>query len=181
MESKIISTKGVMYALLPILLLQFASLVAGVDIIFYENTAGCSGSGYSFNGIGAQICCEVSAGNGGSVLVTSTTGSSEASEFFRDGACTTQVGSGSGNYCLEGGQFTGAFWYTARRRSLMGDSRTCNNQMKPTGVVYTEDGSKGNWILNTAEAAEMYSQMQNVPDSEKASWLQSHGATYTQL
>jgi hypothetical protein len=181
MESTIISAKGVMYALLPILLLQFSSLVAGVDIIFYESTSQCSGSGYSFNGIGPQICCEVSAQDGGSVLVTSTSGSSQASLFYRNGGCTTQVGSGSGNFCLEGGQFTGAYWYNARRRSLMGDSRTCNSQMKPTGVVYTEDSSKGNWILNTAEAAEMYSQMQNVPDSEKASWLQSHGATYTQL
>ncbi|CAM6113535.1 unnamed protein product [Calypogeia fissa] len=177
----IISAKGVMYALLPIFLLQFSSLVAGVDISFYERTASCDGTGYTFATVDAMVCCVVSAQDGGSVLVSSVDGA-VFSLFYQDGGCTTQVSKGTNDYlCLLGGQFTGAKWLSARRRSLLGVSRTCNSQMKPTGVVYTEHGSKGNWILNTAEAAEMYSQMQNVPDSERASWLQSHGATYTQL
>ncbi|CAM6108977.1 unnamed protein product [Calypogeia fissa] len=170
-----------MYALLPImLLLQFSSLVAAVDIIFFQDPSKCSGGGFSFNSVGPNVCCAVSAKDGGSVLVTSA-GAGVASKFFRGGACATEVGSGSGNTCEVGGQFTGASWFNARRRSLLGNSQTCNSQMKPTGVVYTEDGANGNWILKTEEAAGIYSHMQNIPDAEKAGWLQSHGATYTEL
>lgn len=178
-----INGKGIAYALLPVLLLQLTSLVGAVDIIFYTSTSACSGDGYSFNGVAAQVCCAVSASSGGSVLVTSAS-SSVASRFYRGGACTTQVGTGSGNFCLVGGQFTGAFWFNgSRRRSLLGDagSNKCDSVMKPTGVVYTEDASQGHWMLTCSDAAELFSQMQNVTDAEKVNWLMARGATYVLL
>lgn len=169
-------------ALLPVLLLlQLTSLVGAVDIIFYTSTSACSGGGYSFNGVAAQVCCAVSASSGGSVLVTSAS-SSVASRFYRGGACATQVGTGSGNFCLLGGQFTGAYWFNSRRRSLLGDIK-CESAMKPTGVVYTEDASQGHWMLTCSSdaAAELFSQMQNVTDAEKVNWLMARGATYVLL
>jgi hypothetical protein len=177
-----ISAKGIAYALVPVLLLQLTSLVGAVDIIFYESTSQCSGSGYAFNGIAEQTCCVVSAQDGGSVLVTSAS-SNTASRFYRGGSCANQVGTGSGNYCLLGGQFTGAYWYSARRRSLLGDAGSvkCDSQMKPTGVVYTEDASQGHWMLTCSDAAELFSQMKNVTDAEKANWLITRGATYILL
>ena len=135
------------------------------------------------NGVAAQVCCAVSASSGGSVLVTSAS-SSVASRFYRDGACTTQVGTGSGNFCIVGGQFTGAYWFNGRRRSLLGDAGSikCDSAMKPTGVVYTEDASQGHWMLTcSSDAAELFSQMQNVTDAEKVNWLMARGATYVLL
>lgn len=180
---KISAKAMIAYALVPVLLLQLTSLVGAVDIIFYESTSACSGPGYTFNNIAAQVCCEVSASDGGSVFVTSAS-SSTASLFYRGGGCTSQVGTGSGNFCLLGGQFTGAYWYNARRRSLLGEagSFNCDGQMKkPTGVVYTDDASKGHWSLTCSDAAELFSQMKNVTDGEKASWLIARGATYILL
>ena len=177
-----INGKGIAYALLPVLLLQLTSLVGAVDIIFYTRTSACSGGGYSFNGVAARVCCAVSASDGGSVLVTSAS-SSVHSRFFRGGACANQVGTGSGNFCLVGGRFTGAFWFNGRRRSLLGDaaSNECDSVMKPTGVVYTEDASKGHWMLTCSDAADLFSQMQNVTDAEKVNWLRARGATYVLL
>jgi hypothetical protein len=169
-----ISGKGVLYALLPILVLvQLSSLTEAVDIIFYDRM-WCDGNARTFENIPPQVCCSVSPGTATSVWIDAPE-ISQLSNFFRDGDCTTQVGTGFGNYCQDGGQLTGAFWYNSRRRSLLGDAPTCDTQMsKPTGVVYTEAGTKRSWIL-------MYAQMQKMPDAEKISWLQSHGASYKEL
>jgi hypothetical protein len=168
-----VSAKAIMCALLPVLLMELSSMVGAVDIIFYESTSACNGNGFAFNSIGPQSCAEVSAKDSGAVLVTSTSGSSQKSQFYRDGGCTTQSGSGSGNFCLVGGQFTGAFWFNAGLPSFF--SNNCHSQAKPTGIVYTDDGTKGNWILTTSEAEKMYAQMQK----KSPMWRRRAGSSLT--
>lgn len=185
-----IGAKGVLSALLQafVLLLLTSPVRAEVDISFYENVYGCSGTGYSCYNIESNTCCYVDAVEGGTVLVSSSSGSGcLGSGYYRYGSCNTLVYSSSGNTCLTGGtgDFTGANWYNecSRRRSLLSgranNHAPCTKRVKPTGVVFTEDASQGNWILHGASnVTELYAQLKTVPAGEKVAWFKSQGATY---
>ncbi|OAE22285.1 hypothetical protein AXG93_1234s1000 [Marchantia polymorpha subsp. ruderalis] len=169
-----------MYLIVPMVLLGLFSMVGAVDIIFYQDSGACRGSGYSFNGIARQVCCVA---NGGSVLFTDMDGC-KTSLVYRNGGCNSgQVGSGTGNRCYIGGGFTSGYWYqSCRRRSLLGDAPSdmskCESQAKPTGLVFTEDSAKGTWILKSSNAVELSSQIENMTDAEKVNWFQANGASF---
>lgn len=176
-----LDAKVIMYTLLAVLLLQFSSLAGAVDIVFYSDTNGCDGNAIGCYGIGSSVCCTASASQGGSVLVTNA-GSGVLSDVYRNGGCSTIVGGPDrSNVCYVGGQFTGAFWYNGRRRSLLAGPTTCDTQMEPNSVIFTEDSTKGHWILVTSDVAQLSSQMQTVPAAEKVNWLKSRGAIYNGL
>ncbi|OAE27658.1 hypothetical protein AXG93_4757s1010 [Marchantia polymorpha subsp. ruderalis] len=109
----------------------------------------------------------------------------KASLVYRNGGCNCgQVASGTGNICYVGGGFTSGYWYqSCRRRSLLrateSDMTKCQSEAKPTGVVFTEDSTKGSWILKSSNADELFSQLENLPEGEKANWLKSNGASFT--
>jgi hypothetical protein len=171
------------YALLAVLLLQFSSPIGAVDIVFFQDPNGCDSGAIGCYNVGPNICCESSASQGGSVLVTNA-GSDVLSQVYRDGGCTTYVGTGPGrgDICYVGGQFTGAFWYFGRRRSLLAGSGTkCDSQMKPNSVFFTEDSTKGHWVLTSSDADRLYLEMQTVLDVEKLNWLKSLGAIYNEF
>ncbi|BFI19389.1 hypothetical protein MPTK1_7g02903 [Marchantia polymorpha subsp. ruderalis] len=169
-----------MYLLVPMFLFGFSTMADAVDIIFYSNTGACSGSGYSFNGIARQVCCVA---NGGSVLFRDMDGC-KTSRVYRNGGCNNnQVGSATGNICYVGGGFTSGYWYqSCRRRSLLDDATSdmtkCLSQAKPTGLVFTEDSSKGSWILKSSNAVELSSQVENMTDAEKVNWFKANGASF---
>lgn len=175
-----IRAQSVTYWILPVLLWHFSSRAAATNFTFYENILGCSGTGYSFNDVGDNVCCAVGVTNGGAVLVDYST-SSKTSSVYKNGGCTTNIYSAKGNFCVIGGLFTGALVQPARRRSLLSGSQKCDSQMKPDGVVYTETGLKGHWVLTTDDVFEMYAQMQNITNAEKVKWLQSLGANFISL
>ncbi|OAE23274.1 hypothetical protein AXG93_2193s1010 [Marchantia polymorpha subsp. ruderalis] len=178
MEKKYASNK--MFLILPMVLLGLSSMAGAVDIIFYSNAGACSGSGYSFNGIDKQICCIA---NGGSVLFRDMDGC-KTSLVYRNGGCDNgQVGSATGNICYVGGGFTSGYWYqSCRRLSLLGDATSdmskCVSQAKPTGLVFTEDSSKGTWILKSSNAVELSSEVENMTDAEKVNWFIANGASF---
>ncbi|OAE27659.1 hypothetical protein AXG93_4757s1020 [Marchantia polymorpha subsp. ruderalis] len=169
-----------MYLIVPLVLLGLSTMAGAVDIIFYSDSGACSGSGYSFNGIGGQICCIA---NGGSVLFRDMDGC-KTSLVYRNGGCDSgQVGSATGNTCYVGGGFTSGYWYqSCRRRSLLNDATPdmskCVSQAKPTGLVFTEDSSKGSWILKPSNAVELSSQVENMTDAEKVNWFKANGASF---
>ncbi|KAL2622782.1 hypothetical protein R1flu_002987 [Riccia fluitans] len=170
--------------LLPLLVLSLSSTVMAVDIIFYTNTQACTGGGYSFNGASKQTCCIVSAKDGGSVLFRDMD-SCKTSKVYKNGGCDCcEVGSGKGNRCYTGGGYTSGFWFSScRRRSLLADLppsvAQCQGKLeKPTGIVFTEDSKSGTWILNSPDAVELLSELQNLPHGEKVNWMKGKGAIF---
>lgn len=108
----------------------------------------------------------------------------KTSLVYRNGGSNGgQVGSGTGNRCYVGGGFTSGYWYqSCRRRSLLGDAPSdmskCESQAKPTGLVFTEDSTKGTWILKSSNAVELSSQIESMTDAEKVNWFQANGASF---
>lgn len=149
-----------------------------VDIQGFDNAGACSGSGYTFPGIGQQVCTAM---NVGSVLIRDLS-SCQTGRAYRGGGCTTAVLSGNGPtvWCFTGGSFTGAAWFNnCRRRRLQGDDHhdnKCSSTAEPNGVHHTPDISTGSWILKTSDAAKMLADLMALDDAEKVNWLKSHGA-----
>lgn len=169
------NTMNLLVSLAFVGLLSIAN-VGAVDIIFYDQTDACGGTGFSFNGVDAQVCCLA---DGGSVLVTSSD-SCKTSQVYRNGGCSdnTPTLTGTGNICYIGGAYTAAFWFNScRRRSLLSDDG-CTSQGNPSGVVFTHDAAKGNWVLESSDAADLHSQLSDISDAEKVNWLQTRGAIF---
>lgn len=195
---KNIGANGFVHAFLPaFLLLQIATLAqARVDIFFYAGTNGCGSSGYACTGVTENQCCGLSGWSAGSVKVTATVSPSCLGfHVYRNGYCTYKVFSSySGNQCVSGGggQYTGSRWFNSctRRRSLLAEvecneaaatAANCTKLVEPNGVAFTEDGQKGDWILEGSNVTELYSRLINVHDGEKVNWLKSQGATFNEL
>lgn len=184
-----VGPKRIMHALVLLFLLRTSSLVWAVDITFYESTSGCHGVGYSCYGVDTSTCCVTDSLSGGSVSVTTNYGAGcLGAKYYEYGDCRrgTYLDTTYGNFCYYGGGFTAAYWFnTCRRRSLLSEreSKTpaCTGQTKPNAVVFTEDGTKGHWILTSSNVNELYSQLKNVNDAEKLDWIKSKGASYKEL
>lgn len=185
---KLTDTKGIRHASLALMILsQFSSLVgAKTNITFYIPDT-CGGAGYSCIDIESNRCCYFGqSSSAGSVTVLSDSISDECigGYYYYDGACTTQVlQSTSGPYCAGVGFYTGAKWFNTcnRRRSLSeldSETSTSDSPMKPNAVVFTDDGNKGNWVLPSSNATELFSIFTSVPDEEKLNWIKSQGAIY---
>ncbi|OAE23275.1 hypothetical protein AXG93_2193s1020 [Marchantia polymorpha subsp. ruderalis] len=61
----------------------------------------------------------------------------------------------------------------------LSDMTKCQREAKPTGVVFTEDSTKGSWILKSSNAHNLFSQLENLPEGEKVNWLKSNGASFS--
>jgi hypothetical protein len=170
--------KVTMYALLSVLLL--ASLAGAVDIQFLSDDTGCDGSSIGCYNVDSNVCCYASASQGNSVLI-SNADNTVVSNLYRDGGCATYTDFSTGSTCFLGGGFTGAFWYPQSRRLLLtaGHSK-CDSQKGADSVFYSEDHTKGSWVLTSSNADQLYSELKNVSDSEKVDWLKSHGAFYNE-
>jgi hypothetical protein len=175
-----INAKANMYALLAVVLL--ARLAGAVNILYYPTPAGCRGGAVGCYNVANNMCCTSSASQGGSVLVNNA-GSNVLSKVFRNGGCSTYEGSvpGRSDNCYRGGAYTGAFWYQGRRRSMLADPTSCDSQVAPNSVFFTEDHTQGHWLLTSCYVDQTYNEMQNVPEAEKINWLKSHGAFYIQV
>lgn len=170
-------THGSKILLVVTTLMVITAHVKAVDIQGFSSSSACSGSGYTFPGIGARICTAM---NVGSILIRDLR-SCQTGRAYRGGGCTTAVLSGNGPtvWCFTGGSFTGAAWFNnCRRRRLQGaaDETSCTNTAAPNGVHYTPDLSKGSWVLKTPNATAALAELEGVDDAEKVNWLNAHGA-----
>ncbi|KAJ7559804.1 hypothetical protein O6H91_04G102200 [Diphasiastrum complanatum] len=167
------------------LYLVVLALFMGSQIMEAVDIVGFSDS------IGQAICCDF--GNTGSILIRDLA-SCQTGFVFRDGGCTTQVGSGNGpsGWCHIGGSFSGAVWNnhcgwtdatTTTSSSFISQNENkatrCASTVAPNGIIYTKDFSKGAWILKTDNAKDMLSQLESVHDAEKVNWLKERGAHLT--
>ncbi len=58
-------------------------------------------------------------------------------------------------------------------------SRSCSCIMPPRSILFTENSSKGAWVLKANSIAAddlMVIQLRSVGDAAKVSWLKEHGA-----
>lgn len=164
-----------------------SAVVEAVDITFFDNSGACTGEGYTFSDIAGQTCAEVS--NEGSVLIRGLS-SAETGLVFRNGGCTTEVFSGQGPtvWCIVGGDFTGAYWYTSSAESITSTttsreetrSSNCSSVMPPHSILFTKDSSKGAWVLkaNSIAAEDLMAQLRSVDDATKVSWLKEQGSHF---
>jgi hypothetical protein len=164
-----------------------SAVVEAVDITFFDNSGACTGEGYTFSDIAGQTCAEVT--NEGSVLIRGLS-SAETGLVFRNGGCTTEVFSGQGPtvWCIVGGDFTGAYWYTSSAESITSTttsreetrSSNCSSVMPPHSILFTKDSSKGAWVLkaNSIPAEDLMAQLRSVDDATKVSWLKEQGSHF---
>ncbi|KAG6544048.1 hypothetical protein Mapa_014571 [Marchantia paleacea] len=164
--------------LICIVFLATSNVVIGVDIMAFHSEKACSGSGLSFYDVDPHHCVSFDP-EMGSILFPNLA-SCEKALVFRRGSCDEQVASGSGPSCFIGGAISGGKYKDnkcSRRRNLLSDSadRPCV-KTRPTGVVYTEDYTRGTWVLPTHNATQIFSYLAGIPTVEKKNWLESQGA-----
>jgi hypothetical protein len=163
-----------------------SAVVEAVDVTFFDNSGACQGAGYTFPGLAVRTCAQVT--NEGSVEIRDLSGA-ETCLGYRGGGCTTQVATGRGPtvWCFVGGAYTGASWYnsgelitsttTSREETSSGK---CSSVMSPDSILFTEDSSKGAWVLkaNSIAAEDLMAQLRSVDDAAKVSWLKEQGAHF---
>jgi len=157
-----------------------------VDIQGFDSATACEGTGFTFAGIGQQLCT-VFVTTQGSVQVSGLS-LCQTAETFTGGGCTTLVLSANGPavQCFIGGGYTGALWINGcRRRRLQeniasGAATKCTGQeMVPTGVHFTESASAGSWILHTPNATYVLELLRAIEEAEaKVEWLKAQGAHF---
>ncbi|BFI41854.1 hypothetical protein MPTK2_8g03270 [Marchantia polymorpha subsp. ruderalis] len=178
--------------LLAILIMQVTvlELAGAVDMLFWSR-GRCTGIVNPLcDSIRAGKCCNSHKARQ-SVQVKAMRGC-YSTTTFKSGGCNETVTTMSGNVCFNsaGPTYTGAVWFNnCLHRALLTDKRKksradCSNHSKPAThinvVHYRDDPTKGIWTLRRANAtgAELYEQLESVPDAEKVAWLKSQGATY---
>jgi hypothetical protein len=164
-----------------------SAVVEAVDVTFFDNSGACDGAGYTFNGLAERTCAEVS--NEGSVEIRGLS-SAQTALGYRNGGCTTQVFTGKGPtvWCFVGGAITGASWYFSSAESITSTTNSreetssgkCSSVMPPHSILFTEDSSKGAWVLkaNSIAAEDLMAQLRSVDDAAKVSWLKEQGAHF---
>jgi len=170
---------------LSLLLLAIATILAiatptlAVDIQVFDSSTACDGAGFTFSGIGPNVCA---AFNSGSVQIRDLS-SCQTGTVYNGGGCTTSLSSANGPNvdCFIGGGFTGAAWFNnCRRRKLQAAAEAgtseCTSHAQPTGIHYTH--SEGSWILPSADATLLLDLLRAVEDAEKAEWLKAQGAHF---
>ncbi|KAJ7566910.1 hypothetical protein O6H91_02G123800 [Diphasiastrum complanatum] len=175
-----------LYLVVLALFMESQTAVEAVDIVGFSDSSQCSGSGYTFAGIAQQVCCAF--GSTGSILIRDLA-SCQTGAVYRNGGCTTQVGSGNGPnvLCYVGGSFSGGAWFNGcSRTNAMTTSSfipqnenkatCCTSTVAPNGIIYTKDFAKGAWVLKSDNAKAMLSQLESVHDAEKVNWLKEQGA-----
>ncbi|CAM6040737.1 unnamed protein product [Sphagnum compactum] len=164
-----------------------SAVVEAVDVTFFDDSGACQGEGYTFPGLAVRTCAEVT--SEGSVEISGLSGA-ETCLAYRDGGCTTQVGTGQGPtvWCFVGGAFTGASWYVSSAESITStttsreetSSGNCSSVMPAHSILFKEDSSKGAWVLkaNSIAAEDLMAQLRSVDDAAKVSWLKEQGAHF---
>lgn len=96
---------------------------------------------------------------------------------YRNGGCTTLVGSGNGPNvrCFVGGGYTGADWLNG---CVEGEHEGCTHTAVPDGVHYTENVATGSWVLKTPYASKVMAELMAIDNDHKVDWLKAHGAHY---
>lgn len=168
---------GFKFLLLSTTLMVITVSVQAVDIQGFSSSSACSGSGYTFPGIAQRVCTAMDVG---SVLIRDLS-SCQTGRVYRNGGCTTLVGSGNGPNvrCFVGGSFTGADWLNGcsqRLQEAESSGSRCTDKAVPNGVHFTESISRGSWILKTLNPTEVMNQLLDVHDAEKVDWLKALGA-----
>ncbi|CAK9220448.1 unnamed protein product [Sphagnum troendelagicum] len=165
-----------------------SAVVEAVDITFFVNPSACQGEGYFFPGLPARTCAAVTP-NAGSIEISGLS-SIETVIVYRNGGCTTEVfiGRGPTVWCIEGGAFTGVSWYVSGAESITSTttsreetrSSNCSSVMPPNSILFTEDSSKGAWVLkaNSTAAEDLMAQLRSVDDATKVSWLKEQGSHF---
>jgi hypothetical protein len=164
-----------------------SAVVEAVDVTFFDDSGACEGAGYTFPGLAVLTCADVT--NEGSVQISGLS-SAQTGLGYRNGGCTTQVSTGQGPtvWCFVGGAFTGASWFSSSAESITStttsreetSSAKCSSVMSPHSILFTEDSSKGAWVLkaNSIAAEDLMAQLRSVDDAAKVSWLKEQGAHF---
>ncbi|CAK9196480.1 unnamed protein product [Sphagnum troendelagicum] len=164
-----------------------SAVVEAVDVIFFVNPGCQQGAALLFSALPPRTCAAVS--NAASVLISGLT-SFETGIVYRNGGCTTPVFAGRGPtvWCINGGAFTGASWYVSGAESMTSttnsleetSSSKCSSVMPPHSILFTEDSSKGAWVLkaNSIAAEDLMAQLRSVDDATKVSWLKEQGSHF---
>ncbi|CAM6013700.1 unnamed protein product [Sphagnum balticum] len=164
-----------------------SAVVEAVDVTFFDNSGACEGEGFTFPGLPVLTCAEVT--NEGSVEISGLS-SAQTGLGYRNGGCTTEVFSGQGPtvWCFVGGAITGASWFVSSAESITSTttsreetiSGNCSSVMPPHSILFTEDSSKGAWVLkaNSIAAEDLMTQLRSVDDAAKVSWLKEQGAHF---
>ncbi len=164
-----------------------SAVVEAVDVTFFDNSGACQGAGFTFNGLAERTCAVVT--NEGSVQIRNLD-SKKTGLGYRNGGCKTQVFTGKGPnvWCFVGGGITGASWFVSSAELItsMTNSReetssgNCSSIMPPHSIIFTEDSSKGAWVLkaNSIAAEDLMAQLRSVDDAAKVSWLKEQGAHF---
>ncbi len=165
-----------------------SAVVEAVDVTFFDNSGACDGAGYTFNGLAERTCAEVS--NEGSVEIRDLS-SAQTGLGYRNGGCRTQVFTGKGPtvWCFVGGAITGAsLFFSSAAESITSTTTSrgetsagnCSSVMPPHSILFTEDSSKGAWVLkaNSIAAEDLMAQLGSVDDAAKVSWLKEKGAHF---
>ncbi|CAK9196443.1 unnamed protein product [Sphagnum troendelagicum] len=164
-----------------------SAVVEAVDVVFFVNPGCQQGPGYLFSGLPPRTCAAVT--NAGSVGIVGLS-PIETGIVYRNGGCTTPVFAGRGPtvWCITGGAFTGASWYVSGAESMTSttnsleetSSSKCSSVMPPHSILFTEDSSKGAWVLkaNSIAAEDLMAQLRSVDDATKVSWLKEQGSHF---
>jgi hypothetical protein len=164
------------------------AVVEAVTVTFYVNSAACQGPAYIFNGLPPNTCAWVQP-YAGSVLISGLP-SGWTCEVYRNGKCTTPVFPANGPtvWCVTGGYFTGVYCFFNSAESITStttspketSSGNCSSVMSPNSILFTEDSSKGAWVLNanSIAAEDLMAQLRSVDDAAKLSWLKEKGAHF---
>jgi hypothetical protein len=164
-----------------------SAVVEAVDVTFFVN-GNCQGLAKTIFGLPVSTCGAV-APYAGSVQISGLS-SSETCVVYRNGECTTPVFAGKGPtvWCIVGGAFTGASWFFSSDESITStttfpeetSSGNCSSVMSPDSILFTEDSSKGAWVLKTNSIAteDLMAQLRSVDDAAKVSWLKEQGAHF---
>jgi hypothetical protein len=165
-----------------------SAVVEAVTLTFFVNSAACEGPGYNFYGLRANTCAAVTP-YAGSVEISGLS-IAETCVVYRNGECTTPVFAGKGPtvWCVTGGYFTGAAWFFSSAESITStttfpEETSFGNRssvMSPNSILFTEDSSKGAWVLNanSIAAEDLMAQLRSVDDAAKVSWLKEQGAHF---
>ncbi len=165
-----------------------SAVVEAVNVAVFVNSAACQGVGKAFNGLPPNTCAAVTP-YAGSVLISGLS-SAETCVVYRNGECTTPVFTGKGPtvWCVTGGYFTGVSWFFSTAESITStttfpEETSFGNRssvMSPNSILFTEDSSKGAWVLNanSIAAEDLMAQLRSVDDAAKLSWLKEQGAHF---
>jgi hypothetical protein len=165
-----------------------SAVVEAVTVSFFVDSSYCEGAGYTFSNLAARTCAAVIP-YAGSVEISGLS-IAETCVVYRNGQCTTPVFEGKGPtvWCVVGGHFTGAAWFFSSAESITSattfpeetSSGNCSSVMTPNSILFTEDSSKGAWVLNanSIAAEDLMAQLGSVDDAAKVSWLKEQGAQF---